>query len=122
MHGLSKSPTRPSSRLTKNNSHSRSGSRSEVPRYMNPTAASALRTKANKSLSLREKIFELHDAVRTLQTKTVKIEKQNQQPKDLAAEVHYQASRIEAIENQNGVLKHALGTFADAVSDEIEEL
>ena len=76
----------------------------------------------NKTLSLREKIFELHEAVRTLQTKQVHISKQNTQPKDLVAEVRFNSAKIEAVENQNGVLKHALGTFADAVSDEIEEL
>ena len=88
---------------------------------MNATTASSI--KANyKTLSLREKIFELHEAVRTLQTKQVHISKQNTQPKDLVAEVRFNSAKIEAVENQNGVLKHALGTFADAVSDEIEEL
>ncbi len=42
--------------------------------------------------------------------------------KDLAGEVRSNTSRIEVIEGQNGVLKQALGTFADAVSEEIEEL
>lgn len=88
---------------------------------MNATTASSIKAN-NKTLSLREKIFELHEAVRTLQTKQVHISKQNTQPKDLVAEVRFNSAKIEAVENQNGVLKHALGTFADAVSDEIEEL
>ena len=86
---------------------------------MNATTASSIRAN-QKTLSLRDKIFELHEAVRTLQTKQVR----QAQPKnkDLADEVRYNSAKIEAVENQNGVLKHALGTFADAVSDEIEEL
>ena len=89
---------------------------------MNPTAASEVR-RIGKTLSLREKIFELHDAVKTLQTKQTKIEKQNVVPKkDVGQEVRSNTARIEAIESQTGVLKQALGTFADAVSEEIEEL
>ena len=45
------------------NQRARSGSQ---PRYMQATAASQGRAK--KGLTLREKIFELHDAVRVLQT------------------------------------------------------
>ena len=89
---------------------------------MNPTAASETR-RGGKTLNLRDKIFELHDAVKTLQTKQTKIERQNVGPKkDMAGEVRSNTSRIEVIEGQCGVLKQALGTFADAVSEEIEEL
>jgi hypothetical protein len=54
---------------------------------MQPTTASEIR-KGIKTLSLREKIFELHDAVKTLQNKQVRLDKQNLKPKvDMVTEV-----------------------------------
>ena len=82
---------------------------------MNATHSSELR-KGIKTLSLREKIFELHDAVKTLQTKQTKIEK-SALPKSSDT-----STRLDTLESNTSVLKQAIGTFADAVSDEIEEL
>ena len=45
------------------------GQSGSQPRYMQATTASHMRSK--KSLTLREKIFELHDAVSRLQTNQV---------------------------------------------------
>ena len=112
---------------TSRNSNSRSNSRVDngtpgQPRYMAATAASDLR-RGVKTLTLKDKIFELHDAVKNLQSKQIKIERKSVHTnKDLATEVFSNTSRLEAVENQASVLKQALGTLADAVSEEIEEL
>jgi hypothetical protein len=54
---------------------------------MAATTASDLR-RGVKTLSLKDKIFELHDAVKTLQNKQIKIErKSTTNNKDLAADV-----------------------------------
>jgi len=63
--------------------------------------------KLAQPLTLREKIFELHDAVRVLQ--------QHSPDRD-------QNSRFEHLENQVSLIKKAVGTLADAVSDEFESL
>lgn len=66
---------------------------------MNPTAASEVK-KFGKTLNLREKIFELHDAVKTLQSKQTKIDRQNVAPKkDIDGEVRSNTNRIEIIES-----------------------
>jgi len=64
-------------------------------------------------LNLREKIFELHDAVKELQTKP---------PTVIVAEEQTQTNKITSLEKQLFTLKKAVGTLADAVSEEFEQI
>jgi len=75
---------------------------------MSATASSLQKTKS--SLGLREKILELHDAVKELQQRDVS---------PSAADDTY---RITAVESQISLLKKAIGTLADAVTDEFETM
>ena len=92
---------------------------------MNATTASTMRQK--KGLTLREKIFELHDAVRTLQNTNATNQRQvskDRMPERTDTTTQFTAlnAKVEAVEGQCGVLRQAIGTMADAVSEEIEEL
>ena len=92
---------------------------------MNATTASSMRQK--KGLTLREKIFELHDAVRTLQNTNATNQRQvskDRMPErtDTTSQFTALNAKVEAVEGQCGILRQAIGTMADAVSEEIEEL
>lgn len=92
---------------------------------MQATAAS--NSRAKKGLTLREKIFELHDAVRVLQTTdTTQNRRQQSQNRSTTPENTESNSlltqKIDGVESQCAVLRQAIGTMADAVADEIEEL
>jgi hypothetical protein len=67
---------------------------------MHDTASTALR-RGVKTLSLREKIFELHDAVKSLQTKQTKIDKTEK----TVAKRDSSSAKIEQLEHNSTVLK-----------------
>lgn len=102
----------------------RNRSSSSQPRYMQATTSSFNRAK--KGLTLREKIFELHDAVRVLQTNEVSQRRQLSQNRQATPEQtetsQVVTTKIEAVESQCQVLRQAIGTMADAVADEIDDL
>ena len=92
---------------------------------MNATTASTMRQK--KGLTLREKIFELHDAVRNLQSNTATHQRQVSKDRppertDTTSQFTALNAKVEAVEGQCGILRQAIGTMADAVSEEIDEL
>lgn len=75
------------------------------------TSSSYLRAK--DSLNLRDKIFELHDAVRELQ---------NRDSSPSLAPPNTEDGRLTSLETQVTVLRRAVGTLADAVSEEFDSL
>ena len=129
-HSRSHSKDRPTSALESRTCRERSRSNHSQsqqvqPRYMNATTASTMRQK--KGLTLREKIFELHDAVRTLQSNNAASQRQvskERQPErtDTTSQFTAMNAKVEAVEGQCGILRQAIGTMADAVSEEIDEV
>jgi hypothetical protein len=84
---------------------------------MAPTVSSTVRNK--KSLNLREKIFELHDAVKELQSKPLS---QTYLDQDPHSSNKLESNKLDSIEKELTKLKKAIGTLADAVSEEFEDL
>ena len=69
----------------------------------------------------------MHDAVRTLQSNTATNQRQvskERQPERTDTTSQFTAinAKVEAVEGQCGILRQAIGTMADAVSEEIDEL
>ena len=77
--------------------------------YMCQTQNSLL--KVQNSLNLREKIFELHDAVKNLQ--------KDQQPKVNTESLE---QRLTGLENQLNNIQKAILTLADAVTEEFDQI
>lgn len=86
---------------------------------MQATTASYNRSK--KGLTLNEKIFELHEAVRILQFKDSKKQK-SQKKENIYETTEALSQKVDGMENKCGVLRQALETMADAVAEEIDEI
>lgn len=91
-------------------------------------ATVASQSRAKKGLTLREKIFELHDAVRVLQTndqnqrRQSSLTRQSNAPESTADQFSTLTLKVDGLDSQCAVLRQAIGTMADAVAEEIDDL
>eukprot|EP00347_Sterkiella_histriomuscorum_P013441 403364695 len=86
-------------------------------KYLQPTVASLQRQKSPKKVNLRDRIYELEDAL--LEIKSTSI----QTGQNLQEHLEKENSKVvNTVNSQIQSLKQAIGTLADAVSEEIETL